>query len=322
MAFVAWQAFRRRSLALAAVAIMFAALWLPWARIDRATFQYHYYTALPFVVLALAYFVAEIWHGPSRRTFALARAAAAVALLGPVLLWLARGPLCLLVDVERANPGSQACSGAASLSMTITQQLVGLLVVLGITAGLLVWQLLALDREARTPGGGEVRPRLIGLAITAGAGLVALFAAWLLLPAAPVVDAASVPGEVVALALAAVLAPLAWLAWHATSPRRFVVGAVLAAVFVFVLFYPNVAALPLPSPVFNWYQGLLPTWLYPFQFPVNTDPAVTVSLLDPGPVILFGAVLMAAGFAAYSAWVWRITLAEREADEPGDSVEA
>ena len=44
-AFVAWQAFRRRSLALALVMIMFASLWLPWARIDRATFQYHYYTS-------------------------------------------------------------------------------------------------------------------------------------------------------------------------------------------------------------------------------------------------------------------------------------
>ncbi len=83
VAFAAWQAFRRRSLALALVTIMFAALWLPWARIDRATFQYHYYTALPFVLLALAYFVAEIWHGPSRRTWLLARAAAAGAVLAP-----------------------------------------------------------------------------------------------------------------------------------------------------------------------------------------------------------------------------------------------
>ena len=55
-------------LALGLLAIMFASLWLPWARIDRATFQYHYYTALPFAILALAYFVAELWHGPSRRT--------------------------------------------------------------------------------------------------------------------------------------------------------------------------------------------------------------------------------------------------------------
>ena len=77
MAFVAWMAFRRRSLALALIVIGFAAQWIPWARIDRAAFQYHYYTSLPFVVMALAYFVAELWHGASRRTWlAVARAAA------------------------------------------------------------------------------------------------------------------------------------------------------------------------------------------------------------------------------------------------------
>jgi dolichyl-phosphate-mannose--protein O-mannosyl transferase len=54
MAFVSIMAFRRRSLALALIAIGFAAQWIPWARIDRAAFQYHYYTALPFVVMALA----------------------------------------------------------------------------------------------------------------------------------------------------------------------------------------------------------------------------------------------------------------------------
>ena len=81
------------------------------------------------------------------------------------------------------------------------------------------------------------------------------------------------PGEVLALGLLVVLAPLAYLVWIATSPRRFAVGVVLVAVFVFVLFYPNLSGLPLPAGVYNWYQGLLPTWLYPFQFPVNTDPA-------------------------------------------------
>jgi hypothetical protein len=315
LAFVAWQAFRRRSLSLAFVAIVFASLWLPWARIDRATFQYHYYTALPFVVLALAYFVAEIWHGPSRRTFALARAAAAIAFLGPVLLWLLRGPLCAVIDVERANPGSQACSSAASLTMTVTLQLAGLLAVLGLTATLLVGQLLALDRASATPGGdAAARPRLLRLGITAGAGLVALLGAWLLVPATPLIDAATVPGEVVALCLSIVFAPLAWLAWHAVSPRRFAVGAVLVAAFVFVLFYPNVSGLPLPTAVFNWYQGLLPTWLYPFQFPVNTDPPVTVSLLGAWPLALFGAVLLASIVVGYSAWSWRLAAAERTAE--------
>ena len=65
MAFVAWQAYKRRSLALGLVFVAFACQWLPWARIDRATFQYHYYAALPFLLIALAYFLAELRNGPS-----------------------------------------------------------------------------------------------------------------------------------------------------------------------------------------------------------------------------------------------------------------
>ncbi len=313
-AFVAWQAFRRRSLALAFVAVMFAALWLPWARIDRATFQYHYYTALPFVLLALAYFGAELWNGPSRRTWLLARGAAAGALVAPVVMWLFRGPLCALLDVERANPGSQACSSAASLSVSLSAQLLGLLAVVGVAGALLVWQLLALDRGARTDEGrAATGPRLVRLAVTAAAGLVALLAAWAVLPSTPLVVFPNVPGEVLALALLVVLGPLAYLAWSATSPRRFTVGLVLVAAFTFVLFYPNISGLPLPNAIFNWYQGLLPTWLYPFQFPVNTDPAVTVSLLGPWPLTLFAAVLLAAILVGYSAWAWRLALAERAA---------
>jgi len=321
-AFAAWQAFRRRSLALAFVTIMFASLWLPWARIDRATFQYHYYTALPFVLLALAYFAAEVWHGPSRRTWRLARGAAAGALLAPVVMWLFRGPLCALIDVEKANPGSQACTMAAALPITLTQQALGLMIIIAIAGTALVWQLLRTDRAVRRGAGSdETRPAVVRIWLTAAVALAALVVAAGLLPATPLVETASIPGELLALLLLGVLGPLAWVAWRATSPRRYAVGVVLAAGFMFVLFYPNIAALPLPSAVYNWYQGLLPTWLYPFQFPVNTDPAVSVSLLSPWPFILFLAVLIAAAFVAYSAWVWRLALAERTAEgqdaEPG-----
>ncbi len=320
MAFVAWQAFRRRSLALAFVALMIAALWLPWARIDRATFQYHYYTALPFVLLALAYFAAEIWHGPSRRTWLLARGAAAGAILAPVALWLFRGPICALIDVERANPGSQACSSAASLSLSLTAQLAGVLGVLGVAGALLVWQLLLLDRAARAPDRHDrAGARFLGIGATVAGALVAIVLAWLALPVTPLAVYPNVPGEILALGLLVVLGPLAYIVWGATSPRRFVVGLVLVAASVFVLFYPNLSGLPLPTGLYNWYQGLLPTWLYPFQFPVNTDPPVTVSLLGAWPLVLFVAVLMAAGFVAYSAWIWRLTLAEREAEDGADA---
>ena len=52
--------------------------------------------------------------------------------------------------------------------------------------------------------------------------------------------------------------------------RRFVVGFVVAAVGWFVILYPNISALPLPSAVVAAYQGILPTYLYAFQFPVST----------------------------------------------------
>ncbi len=47
--FAAIAAWRRRSLPLTVVVLLFAAMWLPWARIDRATFQYHWYTSVPLV---------------------------------------------------------------------------------------------------------------------------------------------------------------------------------------------------------------------------------------------------------------------------------
>ena len=59
--------------------------------------------------MSLAYFVAELWHGASRHTWALARIAAAVAIVAPAAMWLLDRPLCAFVGVEWVNPGSQAC---------------------------------------------------------------------------------------------------------------------------------------------------------------------------------------------------------------------
>src|SRR5438094_784774 len=109
MAFVAFQAFKRRSAALALLAIGFACQWLSWSRIDRAAFQYHYYTSLAFLVIALGYFLAALWNGASKRTWLLARVAAGVAVLSPFGLWLFHRPLCGLVRVTDVVPGSQAC---------------------------------------------------------------------------------------------------------------------------------------------------------------------------------------------------------------------
>jgi hypothetical protein len=109
-----------------------------------------------------------------------------------------------------------------------------------------------------------------------------------------------------------ILGFLASFALTARDGRRFVLGTVFAAVAAFIVVYPNIAALPLPSTVFNAYQGLLPTYLYPFQFPVNTDPPPPPSpLFAPVPALLLAGLAVACLVVAYSAWSWRIVLAER-----------
>jgi dolichyl-phosphate-mannose--protein O-mannosyl transferase len=108
--FGVWQAWRRRSVALAFVLIAFFSLWLPWVRIDRVAFNYHWYTPLLFGYVLLAYFLAELWHGPSRRTWSLARVAFALVLLAPALLWISKDGLCALAGVSQINPTSFECS--------------------------------------------------------------------------------------------------------------------------------------------------------------------------------------------------------------------
>jgi Gpi18-like mannosyltransferase len=128
VAFAALMAWRRRSLALALTVVSVLALWLPWARIDRATFQYHVFTTLPFAFLCLAYFLAELWHGPSRRTWLVARVAAALAIVLPALLWLLRLPLCAVARVDQVNSGAEACQVSLSRSVALTElQLLGVL---------------------------------------------------------------------------------------------------------------------------------------------------------------------------------------------------
>ena len=57
MAAASWWAWRRRSYAFALLVVAFAFQWLPWTRIERASFAYHYLTALPFAFIAIAYLI-------------------------------------------------------------------------------------------------------------------------------------------------------------------------------------------------------------------------------------------------------------------------
>jgi len=308
--FAAIMAFRRRSLSLALISIGFAAQWISWARIDRPLFQYHYYTALPFVILALAYLVAELWHGPSRRTWLVVRLAGAAAIVAPAALWLLSRPLCALVGVETANPGSQACP-ALIPELVLTVRTAALLGVIAAGALMFGRGLLTMDRDGDTerPSSMGVRRLVIGgLAIAGG------LAVTMLLPDTSLLALKGIPVEPLALIVAFPLLYLAAQVIAARDARRYVVGFVAAAVGWFVVFYPNLSGLPLPSTIFNAYQGLLPTYLYAFQFPVSqVDRNVHTPLLTPTLGILTMAIGVTALVVAYSASVWRLALAESNA---------
>ncbi len=313
--FVAYQAFKRRSLALALILVAFLAQWVSWARIDRAAFQYHYYTSLPFVVLALGYFVGEIWHGASKRTWLLVRASAAVAMMGPVILWLLRYPLCALANVESVNKGSQACNGNPG-NLVVTPATAAMVVVAILTVLVLVWQLVSLGRGR--PDGRPVSTRdLLPILLAAGVGGVALAISRLLPDADPLFTINGIVPEIIALIVAVPLGLIAIQILTARDARRFVGGLVAAAAAWFVLLYPNISALPMPSALVNAYQGLLPTYLYAFQFGVSkVDRGGAISFSDPKFFILVAFLVIACGIVAYSAWAWRQALAPgRDGDD-------
>jgi 4-amino-4-deoxy-L-arabinose transferase-like glycosyltransferase len=71
-------AWKRRSLALVLIVAAFAFQFVPWIRIERATFAYHYLTAMIFAMIAVAYVVDELLRRPAWRELAIAYLALAV----------------------------------------------------------------------------------------------------------------------------------------------------------------------------------------------------------------------------------------------------
>ncbi|MBA2719102.1 MAG: phospholipid carrier-dependent glycosyltransferase [Chloroflexi bacterium] len=322
MLFAAWQAYKRRSLPLALIMIGFAFQWVSWARIDRAAFQYHYYTSLPFLILALAYFLAELWHGASRRTWLMARLAAGVAVLGPALFWFFDRPLCGFVGVDKANAGSQACP-AIIPQFLLTTQTAAMALVVGLSVIVVVRLFGRLGDEAAILESGSGRGReagatsgaLLPLALTAAAAIFLTVGIRLMVPDVPLITLDRIPVEPIVLVLAIPAVLIAVFVATARDARRFVTGAVVAIVGWFIVVYPNFSALPLPTAIANVYQGVLPTYLYAFQFPVNNIKAtVPVALLNPVPLLLAASMVFLAVVVGYAAWVWRMALAERLAE--------
>jgi hypothetical protein len=308
MAFTAYEAYKRRSLALALVLVGFLAQWVSWARIDRAAFQYHYYSSLPFLIIALAYFVAEIWHGASRRTWLLARAAAGLAVMGPAILWLLRLPLCRIAGTDSVNPGSQACNGNPG-NLVVTPAVGALVLILLVGGGILIWQLVNLSRpraDGRPVGARDAQ----GVLVT-GIVIVALALLTRLLPASdPLFSINGLSPEPLALLALVPLGLVAIQILTARDARRFVGGLIAAIAINFVVLYPNISALPLPSSIVPWYQGVLPTYLYAFQFGVNTVPRTgAISFTDVRFFVLLAFLVLSSAAVAYSAWTWRQALA-------------
>ena len=81
----------------------------------------------------------------------------------------------------------------------------------------------------------------------------------------------------------------------------------------FVVFYPNISALPLPGLIVNSFQGLIPTWIYDFQFAANTDAPANTPLLSRDALLLTAMIGVATVAVMYATWTWRLELAARRA---------
>ena len=81
-------AWKRRSMALVLVVAAFAFQFVPWIRIERATFAYHYLTAVLFAMVGVAYVVDELLRRPAWRDLAIGYLGVAV-LVGVLIFPLA-----------------------------------------------------------------------------------------------------------------------------------------------------------------------------------------------------------------------------------------
>jgi hypothetical protein len=193
-----------------------------------------------------------------------------------------------------------------------------MVVVSVITVLVLVWMLVGLGRPR--PGGRPITGRdLLPLILTAAVGGAALAVSRLLPDGEPLFTINGIIPEIIALIVAVPLGLIAIQVLTARDARRFVAGLVAVTGAWFVLLYPNISALPMPSTIVNAYQGLLPTYLYAFQFSVDTvGRGKSISFADPRFAILVVFLVVASGIVAYSAWAWRQALAP-DTGEDGES---
>jgi cytochrome bd-type quinol oxidase subunit 2 len=177
---------------------------------------------------------------------------------------------------------------------------------------ILVRLLLSLADESATDERSTMQ-KLRTAAIAAIGVSLGFVAASVLFSDEPLIASHNIPVEPIALVVTLALLPLAAFVATARDARRFVAGILVAIVGWFIVWYPNIAALPLPQALSNAYQGFLPTYVYPFQFPVSTIDRTVAgpSLFALQPALLLLALTGVSLIIGYAAWIWRIALAEQ-----------
>jgi hypothetical protein len=263
--------------------------------------------------------MAELWHGASRHTWLLARVGAASAVVLPAALWILSRPLCGFVGVLSVNPGSQACP-AVIPDFVLTARSAGLTAVVAIGLIALVLRFLEFEAANQRGRGPELTAALRSLALVGAIVIVALLLA-AVLPDDPLLTLTSIPVEPIAVIIAIPLGYLAAQVFAARDSRRFVAGYLVAVVGWFGILYPNIAALPLPATIVNAYQGILPTYLYAFQFPVTPASARNedIQILTTTLAALLAVLVLTCLVVAYSTWLWRVTVAgSREPSSAND----
>jgi hypothetical protein len=195
---------------------------------------------------------------------------------------------------------------------------VGVLLAVGglVAAGVFVYSYLRGTSEPAVGGGSSARSLVLPVSFSiALLGVVVL------------IVGAGLPGRTLfttrvhaewpaLVALLLLLVP-AFFVLRATDPRRYVVGALAAAVVWFVAFYTNIASLPVPTPLSQIHLGLLPTWNWGFQFGVNLDEPNRAPRELGGVILLTLAVTALCIAAAYAARNWSSLRGEPAPDVSG-----
>jgi hypothetical protein len=188
----------------------------------------------------------------------------------------------------------------------------------GVGLLVIVYRFLAFEPQDGHAAGRRQLISAFSSVLVAGVVVIVGLIVVAMLPETPILTLTNVPVEPIALVAAVPLGYLALQILGSRDGRRFAVGFVVAAVGWFAVLYPNISALPLPNAVAPMYQGILPTYLYAFQFPVSTvDRNTTTPLLTPMFAVLLAALAATCVIVAYSAWVWRLGLADAAAAAAG-----